>query len=218
VLGIFPHDGALMGPDCDFHLSSDDSDDGATLALKGALTIGHVAQLDRAVGTQAFHTLDISGVEEIDTAGAWPAWRLAHDAGAQIAGASPQAERLLATVKAGGGDCPRRRPSQPLPPACWAAPGRPCGMGRGRAQRGGILRRDAGGDVEPAAPPAPHPLDGHCAPGAVGGYRSLTIIGLMSFLVGIVIAQQGAVQLEQFGAQIYTVNLTGRICCANWAF
>jgi phospholipid/cholesterol/gamma-HCH transport system permease protein len=39
----------------------------------------------------------------------------------------------------------------------------------------------------------------------------------MSFLVGIVIAQQGAVQLEQFGAQIYTVN-PRRICCANWAF
>ncbi|MES2491883.1 MAG: ABC transporter permease, partial [Pseudomonadota bacterium] len=35
--------------------------------------------------------------------------------------------------------------------------------------------------------------------------------GLMSFLVGIVIAQQGAVQLQQFGAEIYTINLTGRL-------
>jgi phospholipid/cholesterol/gamma-HCH transport system permease protein len=33
----------------------------------------------------------------------------------------------------------------------------------------------------------------------------------MSFLVGIVIAQQGAVQLQQFGAEVYTVNLTGRL-------
>jgi phospholipid/cholesterol/gamma-HCH transport system permease protein len=33
----------------------------------------------------------------------------------------------------------------------------------------------------------------------------------MSFLVGIVIAQQGAVQLRQFGAEIYTVNLVGRL-------
>ena len=32
----------------------------------------------------------------------------------------------------------------------------------------------------------------------------------MSFLVGIVIAQQGAVQLRQFGAEIYTINLIGR--------
>ena len=32
----------------------------------------------------------------------------------------------------------------------------------------------------------------------------------MSFLVGIVIAQQGAVQLRQFGAEVYTINLIGR--------
>jgi hypothetical protein len=43
------------------------------------------------------------------------------------------------------------------------------------------------------------------------GVSALGIIGLMSFLVGIVIAQQGAVQLRQFGAEIYTINLTGRL-------
>src|SRR3546814_17387706 len=35
----------------------------------------------------------------------------------------------------------------------------------------------------------------------VVGVHALGIIGLMSFLVGIVIAQQGAVQLRQFGAR-----------------
>jgi len=43
------------------------------------------------------------------------------------------------------------------------------------------------------------------------GISAIGIVGLMSFLVGIVIAQQGAVQLEQFGAEIYTINLTGRL-------
>jgi phospholipid/cholesterol/gamma-HCH transport system permease protein len=43
------------------------------------------------------------------------------------------------------------------------------------------------------------------------GINSLWIIGLMSFLIGIVIAQQGAVQLAQFGAEFYTINLTGRL-------
>jgi phospholipid/cholesterol/gamma-HCH transport system permease protein len=33
----------------------------------------------------------------------------------------------------------------------------------------------------------------------------------MSFLIGVVVGQQGAVQLEQFGAEIYTINLIGRI-------
>ena len=45
----------------------------------------------------------------------------------------------------------------------------------------------------------------------VVGVRALGIIGLMSFLIGIVIAQQGAVQLAQFGAEVYTINLIGRI-------
>jgi phospholipid/cholesterol/gamma-HCH transport system permease protein len=45
----------------------------------------------------------------------------------------------------------------------------------------------------------------------VVGVRALGIIGLMTFLIGIVIGQQGAVQLQQFGAEIYTINLIGRI-------
>jgi len=43
------------------------------------------------------------------------------------------------------------------------------------------------------------------------GVSALGIVGLMSFLIGIVIAQQGAVQLRQFGAEVFTINLVGRI-------
>ena len=43
------------------------------------------------------------------------------------------------------------------------------------------------------------------------GVNALGIIGLMSFLIGIVIAQQGAIQLRQFGAEVFTVNLVGRL-------
>jgi phospholipid/cholesterol/gamma-HCH transport system permease protein len=38
---------------------------------------------------------------------------------------------------------------------------------------------------------------------------ALGIVGLLSFLVGVVMAYQGATQLIRFGAQIYTVNLLG---------
>lgn len=41
------------------------------------------------------------------------------------------------------------------------------------------------------------------------GYDALPIVGMMTFLVGIVIAYQGAGQLQKFGADIYTVNLVG---------
>src|SRR3546814_10906569 len=45
----------------------------------------------------------------------------------------------------------------------------------------------------------------------VVGVSALGIIALMSFLIGIVLAQQGAVQLRQFGAEVLTINLVGRI-------
>jgi phospholipid/cholesterol/gamma-HCH transport system permease protein len=41
------------------------------------------------------------------------------------------------------------------------------------------------------------------------GLNSLPVIGLLSFLVGVVFAFQGADQLRTFGAEIYTVNLLG---------
>jgi len=41
------------------------------------------------------------------------------------------------------------------------------------------------------------------------GLNALPIVGLISFLVGVVLAYQGADQLARFGAQIFTVNLVG---------
>lgn len=39
------------------------------------------------------------------------------------------------------------------------------------------------------------------------GYRALPIVGLLSFLIGMVLVQQGAYQLKQFGAEIFVVDL-----------
>lgn len=41
------------------------------------------------------------------------------------------------------------------------------------------------------------------------GLKALPIVGLLSFLIGVVIAYQGADQLRQFGADLYVVNLLG---------
>jgi phospholipid/cholesterol/gamma-HCH transport system permease protein len=41
------------------------------------------------------------------------------------------------------------------------------------------------------------------------GMNSLPIVGLLSFLIGIVLAYQGADQLKRFGAEIFTINLLG---------
>jgi phospholipid/cholesterol/gamma-HCH transport system permease protein len=41
------------------------------------------------------------------------------------------------------------------------------------------------------------------------GVSALPIVGLLAFLVGVVLAYQGADQLRQFGAEIFTINLLG---------
>ena len=41
------------------------------------------------------------------------------------------------------------------------------------------------------------------------GLNATPIVGLLSFLIGVVMAFQGADQLRRFGAEIYTVNLLG---------
>jgi phospholipid/cholesterol/gamma-HCH transport system permease protein len=41
------------------------------------------------------------------------------------------------------------------------------------------------------------------------GVDAMPIVGLLSFLIGVVMAYQGADQLRRFGAEIYTVNLLG---------
>jgi phospholipid/cholesterol/gamma-HCH transport system permease protein len=41
------------------------------------------------------------------------------------------------------------------------------------------------------------------------GINALPIVGLLSFLIGVVLAYQGADQLRRFGAEIFTINLLG---------
>ncbi|MEI9932569.1 MAG: ABC transporter permease [Rhizomicrobium sp.] len=41
------------------------------------------------------------------------------------------------------------------------------------------------------------------------GINALPIVGLLAFLIGIVLAYQGADQLRRFGAEIFTINLLG---------
>jgi len=39
------------------------------------------------------------------------------------------------------------------------------------------------------------------------GFNALPIVGLISFLIGVVLAYQGATQLRQFGADVFTIDL-----------
>lgn len=70
----------------------------------------------------------------------------------------------------------------------------------GSAVRGAQMKLGRGSGVSPAA--VVNQLD-HM------GVRAVPIIALMSFLIGAIIAQQGAFQLRYFGAEIFVVDLVG---------
>jgi len=49
------------------------------------------------------------------------------------------------------------------------------------------------------------------------GLTALPIVGMLAFLLGVVLAYQGADQLKRFDAQIYTIDFLGVGFCASWA-
>lgn len=188
---------------------------GATLAFSGAMLVSTLGALDARVRAldEPIVRIDLSAVERMDTVGAWMVWRLAQERGAEIVGASSEAERLIAAVgQAGENDSGVSAPRLPL---FERVPGKVgdavVGLAWGSLQVLGFL----GQVVQALGTLLRHPgrFRGKSMIHQMElvGVNALAIVGLMSFLVGIVIAQQGAVQLRQFGAEIYTVNLVGRL-------
>ena len=194
--------------------------DARVLRFGGRLTVARVNEVARrlrALTPDGRHTIiDIGDVERIDTTGAWLIYRLVRDwtkagAVATVEGADADALRLIEQV--GANDRPVKiRPDRTNP----------------------VIRRL--GEIGDHVIDVVDTLGGFLAflgdamrvmlrtivsrrsfrwPAIVRqmemvGVNALGIVGLMSFLVGIVVAQQGAVQLRQFGAEVFTINLVGR--------
>ncbi|EIZ78605.1 putative ABC transport system permease protein [Novosphingobium sp. Rr 2-17] len=198
----------------DFTLSENDQGGAATLALKGSLRVHSLGDLDTRLGhvDSQVSRIDLSQVTDIDTTGAWLVTRFAKQHNLEIVGESDKARRLVAAI--GDMDESNAAPEPQLPfvtrtlaelgdlMAQWG-----CGivkivgfLGQLMVAFGNVIRH-------------PSRLRGTSLVFHMQyvGINALWIVGLMSFLIGIVIAQQGAVQLAQFGAEIYTINLTGRL-------
>jgi phospholipid/cholesterol/gamma-HCH transport system permease protein len=198
--------------------TEDDSSGAATLTFKGPLLVSTVGQIERRVralggeGAEPLAHVDLSQVPSIDTVGAWIAWRLSRDTGAEITGASDEAQRLIAAVSKSSSDAPIRPERLPLIERV------PSGIGDlVISWKNGIISIIGflGALIMALGTVIRHPrrfrTKALIRQLELVGISGLGIIGLMSFLVGIVIAQQGAVQLQQFGAEMLTVNLTGRL-------
>ena len=192
----------------------EESDGGNVLVLSGPYLVSTIGPVDGDLCTLEgqIQKIDLSGVSEIDTVGAWVACSISRQFDAEIIGASERAERLIGALK---DTTSEEEISAPRLPVWKRVPGA-IGEKLYNARSGmygvigflGALLLSVGSLLR-------HPKRFRWLALVrqleLVGVSALPIIGLMSFLIGIVIAQQGAVQLAQFGAETLTVNLVGRI-------
>ncbi len=179
----------------------------------GSITISRAATTQRELEAMRDPlTIDLSGVEKMDTVGAWLIYRTVRDRGAKVVGASKDVAGLLDQV------AEVDRPVQIRPAERPGALRVLNELGEWVAEAGktlvglvGFLGAVLLAFVAIIRRPKRFRLNAVIQRFDLVGVRALGIIGLMSFLIGIVVGQQGAVQLEQFGAEVYTINLIGRI-------
>jgi phospholipid/cholesterol/gamma-HCH transport system permease protein len=179
----------------------------------GSLTISRAASTQREIDALPDPlTIDLSGVEKVDTVGAWVIYRAVRDRGAKVVGAKDDVAALLERIPEYDGPCEVRPEEVPGHLRVldelgdWVID-----SGKTLAGLVGFLGSVLVGFYGIARHPKRFRMNAVIQKFDLVGVRALGIIGLMSFLIGIVIGQQGAVQLEQFGAEIYTINLIGRL-------
>ena len=196
--------------------SIDGADNAATLRLTGRYTLARIGGVyDRLMADVAAHgniaKIDLSAIERIDTVGAWLVGRLVQASGAEIVGASPEATTLIAAV--GEADQPVSIRPDRVSPFVRVISEIGSSVRSSLGELAGLLAL-FGGMILSSLSLIRHP--GRIRWTAVVmrfesvGIHALGIVGLMCFLIGIVIAQQGATQLRQFGMEIFTINLVGR--------
>ncbi len=183
--------------------------DGAVI-LSGTLVIENVATLQ--VDIKGAHSIDISDVSHLDTAGAWYVvdmqQRLAGGGDVPITGADDGQSQLIETVR------------RNMPVDAAAPPKRPTiadrveAMGQRTAAAGKVaveLISFLGQVMAAMGGVLIHPrrlrLTSLVHHMQEVGWNAIPIVALMSFLIGVVLAFQGSVQLRQFGAEVFVVDL-----------
>lgn len=194
--------------------------DGRKLAVGGAWTIAESARLDRELNALDLGsgnlTIDGSQISRLDSAGAWLLLRTRRAMEAQGGKVSrldvPELYQPL-IENLDQEQAPEKR--QPRLPTGFR--GRLYKIGRATVHgyRQGISILGYLGRVTVETAEAIVAPKHNLRVAAIfhqieeTGINALPIVGLLSFLIGVVLAYQGADQLKQFGAEIFTINLLG---------
>jgi phospholipid/cholesterol/gamma-HCH transport system permease protein len=203
------------------------SDGKATIRFSGRLTLARMGDLPQRLALLGGYaadgearddekiakvdTIDLSEVERVDTVGAWIIHRIKRDYGATIEGGKPDVVKLLGEIEKADQKV-QIRPDKTNAFSEMLATAGHATRSAGASLVGmigffGAMMVGIGGIIRN---PRRFRVNAVVQRFEVVGINALAIIGLMSFLIGIVIAQQGATQLEQFGMEVFTINLVGR--------
>ena len=200
-----------MGDQANF--TQEDRSGQRVLAFAGDLRLPDLGSLPQRLGNiETVDAIDLSKVGRIDTVGAWIIHRLVLDNNAALSGANDDVASMIDQV-ARSDKSVKMRPETVNPfLRVLGEIGAAVGVA-GHNLKGllGFFGAVLIGVANVVRHPTRFRVNAVIQQFEVVGVSALGIVGLMSFLIGIVIAQQGAVQLRQFGAEIYTINLIGRI-------
>ena len=162
-------------------------------------------------------TLDLAGIDRLDTAGAWLLLRTEHNLTArgnavEMRNLRPSFEPLIDQVRAAGIIAPARHPR----PAHHTIAGFIARIGEislGLVARAYSILGFFGVVCATAVRLTRHPrglsMTAIVAQMEQTGVNALPIVALLTFLIGVVIAYQGADYLRFYGLESYTVQLTG---------
>ncbi|MDX1742156.1 MAG: MlaE family lipid ABC transporter permease subunit [Ruegeria sp.] len=198
-------------------IQSDTDANGVCLRISGEMltqSLDTVEQAFAAVQPQGGNiTFDLTKVEALDTGGAWLIADLAQRSrklGAQIRfeGLSPAQSALLDTVAENIPDEPGAE-VQPRSFIDWvAAVGeRTAGAWKDSLSLLGFLGLTLHRLARTVVMPWRLRQAALVSQMEEVGFKAIPIVALMGFLIGVVLAFQGATQLKQFGAEIFVVEL-----------
>ncbi|HJW84803.1 MAG TPA: MlaE family lipid ABC transporter permease subunit [Anaerolineae bacterium] len=189
----------------------------ANLRCSGAWTAQGIAPVEPRLSTLSFPpasklTIDLSAISALDTAGAWLLHRTLRaleqrGVKVRISGKRPEFEALLQLIAARAGTTEHAAPVKTgllasIGQQTWRSLLDFSGMLAFIGESAIALLRSLAQPRRIRWRPILHNLQ-------TAGFEALPITGLLSFLMGVVIAYQGADQLQRFGANIFIADLVG---------